>query len=101
MWLWIRLAALLVALSTAWAGSATDFGLSEFQAANATRKWPIKVKSELSLDPPESYRIEVYPSGGGRVTGGDLRGLMYGLIEAASQLRSLGHLKAVRATPVV
>ena len=53
----------------------------------------------MSLDPPETFRIQPYTAGGGRVTGGDLRGLMYGLIEAAGQMKSLGHLKAVHGAP--
>ncbi len=35
------------------------------------------------------------------MTGGDLRGLMYGLIEAAEQIRSTGRLKAVHGVPAV
>lgn len=90
----------LLAAATALAASGpVEFGLSEFQAANATRRWPVKVNTELSLDPPESFRIEPYTKGGGRVTGGDLRGLMYGLIEAAGQLRSLGRLKPTHGAP--
>jgi hypothetical protein len=81
------------------ASGPVEFGSAEFQAANATRRWPVKVKTELSLDPPETFRIQPYTAGGGRVTGGDLRGLMYGLIEAAEQLRSTGRLKPAHGSP--
>jgi hypothetical protein len=94
-----RLLPILLATTAFAASGPVEFGLSEFQAANATRKWPVKVKTELSLDAPESFRIEPYTAGGGRVTGGDLRGLMYGLIEAAGQLRSLGRLKPTHGVP--
>jgi hypothetical protein len=94
-----KLAPLLVG-AAAWAASGpVEFGFAEFQAANATRKWPVKVKTELSLDQPETFRIEPYTAGGGRVTGGDLRGLMYGLIEAGGQMRSLGRLKPTHGVP--
>jgi len=95
----LRLLPLLLATTAFAASGPVEFGLSEFQAANATRRWPVKVKTELSLDQPETFRIEPYTAGGGRVTGGDLRGLMYGLIEAAGQLRSLGRLKPTRGVP--
>jgi hypothetical protein len=67
-----------------------EFGLNQVNAALAERNLKWKVRAELSLDPPESYRIEPYSSGAARVTGGDLRGLMYGLLEAASQIRTTG-----------
>ena len=90
----------LVGVQAAFGASGpVEFGLAEFQAANATRKWPVKIKTELSLDQPETFRIEPYTAGGGRVTGGDLRGLMYGLIEAAGQMRTLGRLKPTRGVP--
>jgi hypothetical protein len=80
-----------------------DFGMTEVNAAIAARNLKWKVKYELTLDPPETYRIEPYAYGGAHITGGDLRGLMYGLLEAADQIRATGRLKpthAVPATPV-
>src|SRR5579862_9089061 len=99
MWSWSKLLPLATAAVVMGASGPVDFGMSEWQAANATRKWPIKVKTELSLDPPESFRIEPYTAGGAHVTGGDLRGLMYGLIEAAEQMRSTGRLKPAHGGP--
>ncbi|MGH9592963.1 MAG: hypothetical protein ACRD5L_07710 [Bryobacteraceae bacterium] len=99
---WISLATSLLLLAvTARAGGPVDFGKSELQAALAGRKLKTKVQAELSLDPPESFRIETYKAGGAHVTGSDLRGLMYGLIEAAEQIRSTGKLKAVRGVPAM
>jgi hypothetical protein len=98
-------AALILALCTA-AGTApaagpADLGMAELNAAIAARnlKYKPKIAAELNLDPPETFRIDPYPSGGGRISGGDLRGLMYGLLEAAAQMRTLGHLKQMRAAP--
>ena len=65
-------------------------GLAELNAALAARNLKWRIKSEFSLDPPESFRIEPYSSGGAYITGGDLRGLMYGLFEAAEQIRENG-----------
>src|SRR5258708_16544556 len=73
--------------------------MSEFDAAVNAKKLKIKITTELSLDPPEAFRIEPYATGNGRVSGGDLRGLMYGLLEAAEQIRTSGKLRAVHGTP--
>jgi len=81
------------------AAGPVEFGLSAYDAAVAARNLKWKVKYELTLDPPETFRIEPYKVGGAHVTGGDLRGLMYGLLEAADQMRSTGHLKQVHAEP--
>src|SRR5882757_10071698 len=84
--LWSKLAVLIATVVAAHAAGPVDFGKSEFDAALAERKLKIRVDTELSLDPPETYRITLYKTGVARVTGGDLRGLMYGLIEAAGQI---------------
>lgn len=81
------------------AAGPVEFGLRAYDAAVAARNLKWKVKYELTLDPPETFRIEPYKVGGAHVTGGDLRGLMYGLLEAADQMRSTGHLKQVHAEP--
>jgi hypothetical protein len=75
--------------------------MAELNAAIAARnfKYKPKIAAELNTDAPETFRIEPYSSGGGRVSGGDLRGLMYGLLEAAAQMRTLGHLKLTHASP--
>jgi hypothetical protein len=72
-----------------------DYGLAELNAAMSARNLKGKNKAELSLDPPESYRIEPYSSGGAYITGGDVRGLMYGLLEAAEQVRATGRFAKV------
>ncbi len=76
-----------------------EFGRLELERAFAERKLPlprIPVRSEVSADRPESFRI--LPVG---VTGGDVRGLMYGLIEAAEQIRERGRLLAAAGAPAV
>lgn len=82
-------------------GGPVDFGVAEFNAAAAGRNLKWKVKYELTIDPPETYRIEPYKYGGAHVTGGDLRGLMYGLLDAAEQLRTTGHIKQTKGAPVI
>ncbi len=83
--------------------SPVDFGMAELNAAIAARnfKYPPKILAELDIQAPETYRIEPYAAGGGHITGGDLRGLMYGLLEAAEQMRSTGRLKQAHGTPVL
>ncbi len=84
------------AACAAWAGP-VDFGRKEFAAALAARKLPaasFRIQTEVSTDAEESYRIA-----GVRISGGDLRGLMYGLLEAAEQVRSTGRLAAAMGSP--
>lgn len=103
MRLWIKRAACAVLACASAAAGPIDFALNEYDAAVAARHLRWKVKYELTPDPPESFRIEPYAYGGAHVTGGDLRGLMYGLLEAADQIRTTGRMKQVHleaATPV-
>ena len=78
-----------------------EFGVADFNAALASRNLKWKLKYELTLDPPETYRIEPYKFGGAHITGGDLRGLMYGLLDAADQIRASGRVKQTQAAPVI
>jgi hypothetical protein len=75
--------------SSAFAGPVEN-GLAELNAALSARKLKWRIKTEFSQDPPESFRIEPYSSGGAYITGGDVRGLMYGLFEATEQIRENG-----------
>jgi hypothetical protein len=95
----ISAAVLLLAAVSARAAGPVDFGKAELDAALAERKLKLRVDTELSLDPPETFRITLYKTGLARVTGGDLRGLMYGLIEASEQIRATGRLKATSGKP--
>jgi len=90
---------LLLAVASVQAAGPVDFGKAEFDAALAERKLKLRVDTELSLNPPETFSITLYKTGMIRVTGGDLRGLMYGLIEAAEQIRANGRLKAASGKP--
>lgn len=103
MRLWINLGgiALFAYAITVRASGPVDFGKQEFNAAIANLKYKPKIKTELNLDQPETFRIEPYASGGAQITGGDLRGLMYGLLEAAGQIHESGRLKRARGAPAV
>jgi hypothetical protein len=90
---------LLAILTLAGAGLAgpVEFGRSELDNAIAARRLNPKlfqIKTQVAVDPAESYRIVP-----GLITGGDLRGLMYGLLEAADQVRKTGRLQKVEAVP--
>ncbi len=97
--MWWR-SSLLLAVWLAWAGP-VEFGLEEYRRAleeKGLKAHLYRIRTELNADAPETYRI-----GPGLVSGGDLRGLMYGLLEAADQIRRLGRLVAVQgraATPI-
>ena len=74
-----------------------DFGMDQIRAAMAARGIKpglIRFKTEITTDPPESYRI--LP---GRISGGDRRGLMYGMLEAAEQIRATGRLAQASGKP--
>lgn len=97
----VGLAALTLAVAAVVFANPADFGMTEFQAAVSARNLKLKLATEFNLDAPETFRIEPFASGGARVTGGDLRGLMYGLLAAADQVRDTGKLKAYRGEPSI
>jgi hypothetical protein len=76
-----------------------EFGKSELNAALAARGMEpalLRLITEINGDPTESYRID-----GKRIFGGDIRGLMYGLLEAAEQIRTAGRLSTAKGSPAV
>ncbi len=94
-------------LSYAAAGP-VEFGLAEFNAALDARYLALegrfikpRIKYDVSLEPAESFRIEPYAAGGAHITGGDLRGLMYALLEAADQIRATGRMKQTHETAAI
>ena len=94
--MWRRISGLLVLAAAAWAGP-VEFGRQEFEQALRERGLNparFRLRTELDTEAPESYRIAP-----GLITGGDLRGLMYGLLEAAEQMRRSGRLPAARGRP--
>jgi len=81
------------------AAGPVEFGQAELDSAMAERKLKWKNQVELNLDAPDTFRIEPYSIGGAHITGGDLRGLMYGLLEAAQQIRASGHFTRASGNP--
>jgi hypothetical protein len=78
-----------------------EFGMKEIENAAAERglrPGAIRFTTEITSDAAETYRIQPR-----LIQGGDLRGLMYGLLAAAEQIRSSGRLmqeKGVPSTPM-
>jgi hypothetical protein len=92
-----RTALAVLALTVCALAGPVEFGRAELGRALTFRKLDparFRVRVEISSDAPESYRI--LP---GLITGGDLRGLMYGLLEAAEQVRQYGYLRQARGVP--
>jgi hypothetical protein len=92
-----HLMVLCVTLALAAGAGPVEFGRREVDRALVERKLApekFRLQTDVSTDRPESFRIV-----SGRVSGGDLRGLMYGLLEAAQQIRERGRLVAVKASP--
>lgn len=71
-----------------------DFAQAELDAALAARGLRLRIRTALDKLPADSFVIE--PN---RIRGGDRRGLVYGMMEAAEQIRISGKLKPVTATP--
>lgn len=90
---------LLLAIAGLRAGP-VEFGREQLHQAIFDRGLKLSVETELNLDPPGTFRILPLRAGL-RVSGGDLRGLMYGLLEAASQLRETGRVKATTFKPAL
>jgi hypothetical protein len=91
----MRIIIILAILAARLFAGPVEFGQSELQRALAARGLPSGgIRAEITSGPPESYSI-----GPGRVTGADSRGLMYGLLEAADQIRAQGKLSAVKGQP--
>ena len=63
-WSWINWWMSALAGTALFGASPVDFGITEFQAASAARNRKLVIKTELSLDPPETFRIEPYTAGG-------------------------------------
>ena len=85
-----------LAVMAAFAGP-KEFGVDELNRAIAARGLKpalFRFRTEITADPPESYRI--LP---GLITGGDLRGLMYGLLDAAAQVRARGRVLSSKGSP--
>ena len=97
---WWTSVSILILTSAALAGP-VEFGQAELDRAIAERGLHpalFRFQAEIGSVPPETYRI--LP---GRITGGDLRGLMYGLLDAAEQIRLTGIVlpsKGAPATPI-
>jgi hypothetical protein len=88
---------LVAALAAQALAGPVEFGMAEVQRALAARglkPGAIRFDTDVNTEEPESFRI--LP---GLVSGGDLRGLMYGLLEAADQIRETGRLVMAKGTP--
>ncbi len=90
-WLFVALAALPLI-----AASPVDFAQAELQRAMAERGVRLRIRTEIVDGLAESFRI--LP---GQISGGDLRGLMYGILEAADQIRATGRLTAAKGQPAM
>jgi hypothetical protein len=95
----------LLLCAAAWAGP-VDFGRQDLLAAAQQRNLILSLDTELNTDQPETYHITVINAASAvpgslsvRISGGDLRGLMYGLMDAADQLRTVGTIQGRAVIP--
>jgi hypothetical protein len=84
----IRAVAFFVLASAPLLAGPPDFGQQELRAAIAEHHLPLTIETELNLNQPETFVTTPVGSTSIRVSGGDLRGLMYGLLDATDQVRS-------------
>src|SRR5579884_2720314 len=78
-------------------GGPVEFGIAELKAACESRGIDysrLRLKIEVDQEPPETFRIQP-----GRISGGDVRGLMYGLLQAAEDVRGRGRLTTGAGAP--
>src|SRR5579875_982871 len=78
-------------------GGPVEFGRKEFHRAAAERNLNLPLETAIVPGAPESFRIQ--PGEKLKIIGGDQRGLMYGLLEAAEQLRMHGRLLPKQGFP--
>jgi hypothetical protein len=71
-----------------------DFGRAELRKAMSERKLDIQLAESIVPGAPESWALAP-----GKVTGSDARGVMYGLLEAAEQIRKSGRISAAMGAP--
>jgi hypothetical protein len=92
-----RTTVLLAAFALQAAAGPVEFGRTELDraiSARGLRPGAVRFKTEVSAGAPESFRIMP-----GLISGADLRGLMYGLLEAAAQIRETGRLVRTSGAP--
>lgn len=90
----------LLAGLAAGAASPVDFGRREFESAAEAKglkpeRFRIVTEQSMVL-PADGFSIQ-----GNLIRGGNLRGIMYGLLEAAAQVRASGRLRQVKASPAL
>lgn len=91
----VALCAAMAAAPITLAASPVDFGMEEVRAAIESRGLKLKIVPELSPAlSEESFQIL-----GAIVRGGSTRGLMYGLLAAAEQVRASGRLVSIKGEP--
>ena len=94
---WRSILLTLLVIPAVLPASPVEFGMAEFRRALAERGLRperYRLQTEITLEEGDSYAI--LP---GRITGGSLRGVMYGLLAAAEQIRTSGRLSAAKASP--
>ncbi|MCL5744295.1 MAG: hypothetical protein M1541_10280, partial [Acidobacteria bacterium] len=91
--------AVLVTMAAPLAAGPVESGMKSFKRALAERglkERSLRIETKITAGKPECYAIA-----GNLVTGSDERGLMYGLLEAAEQLRAAGRLSDTSGCPAV
>lgn len=76
-----------------------DFGQQELREAIRQRGAALSIETELNLNQPETFVTTPVGSTSVRVSGGDLRGLMYGLMDSADQMRASGSITRKTGEP--
>ncbi|HEV8145496.1 MAG TPA: hypothetical protein VGP79_03910 [Bryobacteraceae bacterium] len=92
-----RLAVILVFLPPLLHSGPRDFGRAELDRVKSQLRLRHPITDAIVPGPPESYTIAAGRLV--RITGGDERGLMYGLLAAAEQLRSEGQITSSNGAP--
>src|SRR5437868_1857119 len=80
----------------AFAADPREFGRAELRQAWAEKKLPgsSQLAESIAPGPPESWTLSP-----GKVSGADARGVLYGLLEAAEQVRKTGRITSAKGAP--
>ncbi|MFB3825938.1 MAG: hypothetical protein ACE15B_04180 [Bryobacteraceae bacterium] len=91
---------LILTLAAPLAAGPLEFGREELERAFASRGLAGRAASVTAKVLPDG-KPECYTVSPGAVTGGDERGLMYGLLAAAEQIRGTGRIASAAGCPAV
>jgi hypothetical protein len=97
-WFFQTAIALLASSGALWAAGPLEFGMAEYRKALEARGLSPE-RNQILTEFSMVLSGDGFSITGNIIRGGSQRGLMYGLLEAAEQIRRLGHLAPAKVDP--